>query len=50
MLPVYTHTHTHAHTHTHTHTRALAQMTFNPRDHWVYAMAVTLQNLFENTW
>lgn len=25
-------------------------MTFNPRDHWVYAMAVTLQNLFENTW
>jgi len=25
-------------------------MTFNPRDNWVYAIAVKLRNLFENTW
>lgn len=25
-------------------------VTFNPKDHWVYAMAVNLRNLFENTW
>jgi hypothetical protein len=25
-------------------------MVFNPKDHWVYAMAANLRDLFENSW